>query len=97
MLTIQQVNSAIMMQTWSNTELASMIDAVKWARNSLARQVKRGLMLGDTVEFTSSKTGRTLQGTVSKIAIKYVTVNTTAGLWRVPAAMLTPVTEKEYA
>jgi uncharacterized protein YwbE len=93
MLTIQQVNSAIMLQTWTNTELSSMIDAVKWNRANLARQIKRSIMVGDNVEFTSSKTGRLTRGFVTKIAIKYITVNTGMGLWRVPANMLTVVDE----
>jgi len=93
MLTIQQVNSAIMLQTWTNTELSSMIDAVKWARNSLSQQVKRSISVGDNVEFTSSKTGRTMRGFVKKVAIKYVTVDTGLGMWRVPANMLTVVDE----
>jgi hypothetical protein len=36
-------------------------------------------------------------GMVVKIAIKYVTVKTVQGLWRVPANMLSPVFEAEYA
>jgi len=41
------------------------------------------------VKFTSSKTGRTMQGTVNKIAIKYVTVSVPGwGMWEVPANML---------
>jgi uncharacterized protein YwbE len=94
MLTIQQVNSAIMLQSWTNTELTSMIDAVKWNRANLAKQIKRSIHLGDNVEFTSSKTGRLTRGFVTKIAIKYVTVNTGMGLWRVPASMLS-VVDKE--
>jgi hypothetical protein len=35
-------------------------------------------------------------GVVTKIAIKYVTVKTAQGLWRVPANMLTLV-EEEFA
>ncbi len=88
---IQKINQSIMFGTWSNTELASMIDAVKFARASLQKQVKRSLSVGDTVTFTSSKTGMTVTGTVTKIAIKYVTVRTAQGLWRVPANMLTVV------
>jgi hypothetical protein len=91
MLTIQQVNSAIMLQTWTDLELRSMIDAVKWNRTNLARQVKRSITVGDNVEFTSSKTGRLTRGFVKKVAIKYVTVDTGMGLWRVPANMLTKV------
>ena len=88
MLTIQQVNSAIMLQSWTNTELSSMIDAVKWNRANLAKQIKRSISVGDNVEFDSGKTGRTMRGFVTKVAIKYVTVNTGLGQWRVPANML---------
>ena len=96
MLTIQDVNRAIMLQTWTNTELSSMIDAVKWNREQLSKQIKRSISVGDNVEFTSSKTGRLTRGFVTKVAIKYVTVNTGMGLWRVPANMLT-VVDKELA
>jgi len=96
MLTIQEVNKAIMLQTWTNVELSSMIDAVKWNRANLANQIKRSICVGDNVEFTSSKTGRLTRGHVTKIAIKYVTVNTGMGQWRVPANMLT-VVERETA
>jgi hypothetical protein len=97
MRTIQEINGAIMFGNWTNTELISMIDAVKWKRATLAKLTKASLMLGDAVEFTSSKTGLAVQGTVRKIAIKYVTVDTGQGLWRVPANMLTKVDDKELA
>lgn len=92
-MNIQEVNSAIMFNTWTNAELASMIDAVKFARKVLTERAKRAITLGSTVEFTSTKTGMIHRGTVEKIAIKYVTVNTGtgAGRWRVPANMLTVV------
>jgi hypothetical protein len=93
MLTIQEVNRAIMLQTWTNTELNSVIDAVKWNREQLNKQIRRSIRTGDNVEFTSSKTGRLTRGFVTKVAIKYVTVNTGMGLWRVPANMLTVVDE----
>ena len=85
-----------MLQTWTDIELRSMIDAVKWNRANLAKQIKRSMTVGDNVEFTSSKTGRLTRGFVTKIAIKYVTVNTGMGLWRVPANMLS-VVDKELA
>ena len=97
MLTIQEVNRAIMLQTWTNTELSSMIDAVKWNREQLSKQIKRSISVGDNVEFTSSKTGRLMRGFVTKVAIKYVTVNTGMGLWRVPANMLSLVEERALA
>ena len=96
MLTIQQVNSAIMLQAWSNDELNSIIDAVKFNRSSLMKQVKYQLRVGDRVEYRSAKFGTVTQGTVMKIAQKYVTVNTGQGLWKVPANMLTKV-EAEFA
>ena len=96
MLSISQVNSAIMLQTWTDVELRSMIDAVQWNRAQLAKQIKRSITTGDQVEFTSSKTGQTLQGRVRKVAIKFVTVDTGTTVWRVPANMLR-VVDKEVA
>ena len=95
MLTIQDVNRAIMLQEWTNVELSSMIDAVKWNRANLAKVTKRSLTIGDNVNWTSGRTGVNVTGVVVKIAIKYVTVKTVQGLWRVPANMLTRV--EEYA
>lgn len=85
---VKEINKAIMFGTWTNTELSSMIDAVKWARSNLTKQVKGSLKVGDKVTFSSTKTGQSYTGTVNKVAIKYVTVATNAGLWRVPANML---------
>jgi hypothetical protein len=94
---IKQINSAIMFGTWTDIELRSMIDAVKWNRAQLVQQTKRSLRIGDNVNFTSSKTGKNTTGVVTKIAIKYVTVKTITGLWRVPANMLTKVEDHELA
>ena len=98
MKTVQEINQAIMFGDLSNTELMSVIDAVKWKRATLAKLTKASLMLGDNVNFTSTKTGMNMTGFVTKIAIKYVTVKTVNGLWRVPANMLTVVAdEQEFA
>jgi hypothetical protein len=94
---IKQINSAIMFGTWTDIELRSMIDAVKWNRAQLTQQTKRSLRIGDNVNFTSSKTGKNTTGVVTKIAIKYVTVKAITGLWRVPANMLTKVEDHELA
>ena len=74
-------------------DLNAIIEAVKFARNRLGRKVKQGLTVGDNVNFTSTKTGRNYTGHVTKVAIKYITVRTVDGLWRVPANMLTKVEE----
>jgi len=90
-MTPAEINTAIVTGSFTNTQLQSIVDAVKFARANLARTTKVSLRIGDTVSFTSSKTGITMQGKVTKIAIKYVTVSTAQGLWRVPAQMLTKV------
>ena len=96
-MNIQQINSAIMFGDLTNVELNSIIDAIKFRRSSMARQTKASLQIGDNVNFTSSKTGQNVTGFVTKIAIKYVTVKTVQGLWRVPANMLSKVDDKEFA
>lgn len=88
MVSIKDVNSAIIAGNFSNDQLSSIIDAVRFARSQLTQQTKRSLSLGSTVKFTSIKNGMNYVGTVDKIAIKYVTVRTSQGLWKVPANML---------
>ena len=95
-MNIMQINTAILQGSFTNDQLTSIIDSVKFARARLTDQTKRSLSIGDNVNFTSSKTGRNVTGVVVKIAIKYVTVKTAQGLWRVPANMLTLV-EEEFA
>lgn len=94
-MNIKEINQEIMFGNFSNTELSSVIDAVKFAKSRLQKATIRGLQIGDNVNFTSSKTGQNVTGFVTKVAIKYVTVRTSAGLWRVPANMLTLI--REYA
>jgi hypothetical protein len=90
MLTIHEINKAIMFGTFTNAELISIGDAIKFNRAQLVKQVKRSVTLGSTVKFTSNRNGMTYVGSVEKIAIKYVTVRDSAsrGLWKVPASML---------
>lgn len=90
-MNIRDINQAIMFGQFTNTELNSVIDAVKWARSTLQKRAKASLMLGDRVRFTSTKQNRVIEGTVNKIAIKYITVSTGQGLWKVPANMLESV------
>ena len=96
-MNITQINTAILQGSWSNDQLTSMIDAIKFARARLTEQTKRSLRIGDNVNFNSTKQGRNVTGVVVKIAIKFVTVKTVSGLWRVPANMLTVVQDLELA
>lgn len=84
----QQITTALVQDTFTNDELQSIIDAVKYARLKLAKATKRTLTIGDNVQWVSSRSGLTVKGTVRKIAIKNVQVATAQGVWNVPANML---------
>ena len=90
-MNVSQINTAIIQGTFTNAELSSMIDAVKFARSRLASQVKFTISNGSKVKFTSNRNGVTYSGTVEKVAIKFATVNTQAGRYRVPMSMLEAV------
>jgi hypothetical protein len=75
----------------TNVELSSVIDAVKFARMQLTKQKTRTFSVGDKVKFTSNRNGLTYVGTINKVKIKYILVNTNGGLFNVPANMLESV------
>jgi len=86
--TIQEINTAIMFGNFTNDQLTSIVNAVQYARAQLGKQKIRTFTKGDTVKFHSTKRGVTVTGTVTKVAIKYVTVKDGVMLWKVPANML---------
>ena len=89
---IQQINSAIKFGQFTNDQLNSIMDSVQFARAQLRKEKIREFMVGDAVKFTSVKRGVVVNGTVTKVAIKYVTVREGQNtLWRVPANMLEAV------
>ena len=88
---VDQIKSAIINGKFTNDDINILVEAVKYARNQLGREVKRSIRVGDCVEFKDRRVGCTYQGSVSKINIKYVVVNTAKGNYRVPANMLTVV------
>jgi methyl coenzyme M reductase subunit D len=60
-------------------------------RTFLGKDIMRGLSIGDKVSFTGRR-GITVEGTVMKVKIKNVSVDTgSSGRWNVPASMLTKV------
>ena len=91
-LSIQDVNSAIMFGSFTDEQLRSIGDAVRYRRAQIVKETRRSIMMGDVVRFTHPKTGRTHQGSVVKINIKNVKVKEGFTTWNVPANMLT-VTE----
>jgi hypothetical protein len=86
--TIQEVNTSIMFSNFTNEQLDSITSAVQYARAQLRAVKIRLFTKGDTVKFHSIKRGVTVTGTVTKVAIKYVTVKDGVTLWKVPANML---------
>ena len=85
---IQEINQAIMFGEFTNVELESMIDAIKFARNSIANINKNQFRVGAQVKFRSRANGVTYTGTVEKVKVKYILVRTNVGMYNVPANML---------
>ena len=96
-MNIAQICRSIEHGQLSDRDLTDVITAVKYARRNLQRKITSSLMVGDNVNFTSTKTGHNVTGVVIKIAIKYVTVRTVNGNWRVPANMLSKIQDPEFA
>ena len=81
-----------------NDALNRVIGAVKMRRDQLHFTNTRSFKSGDRVEFTSSRTGAVLAGTVSKVKIKYVAVNCDNGqTWNIPGGMLRMIQQKVMA
>jgi hypothetical protein len=93
-MTLQEINRAIIAGTFSNEDLNSIGDAIKFARAQLAQKAKFTFRAGSQVKFTSSKSGQTVLGTVEKVNRKFIIVRENGkafGNWRVPANMLEAV------
>lgn len=71
-------------------DLRVLSDEISLRRNALGREKMREVNVGDQVSFTG-RNGGEQTGSVTKKAIKYCTVDTGFGRWKVPASMLTIV------
>jgi hypothetical protein len=95
--TVAQVNAAILAGSFTNEQLNSIGDAIRFARAQLANQVKFTLVKGSKVKFTNSRSGQTILGTVDKVNRKFILVRENkpgalvGSVWRVPANMLEAV------
>tara|TARA_E500000178_G_C16719603_1_gene616584 strand:+ start:304 stop:603 length:300 start_codon:yes stop_codon:yes gene_type:complete len=76
-------------------QLQEIIEAVQLKRQYLAKQAIKNFIKGDMVQFTSRRTGGKVNATVEKVNKKYVIVSTHIGgeKWRVPATMLTKLSD----
>ncbi len=86
-MNIQDINRAIITGSFTNEQLTSIIDAVKYARSQLGRNTMRQLRRGVMVRF-NGRSGQPITGTVEEVKLKSVIVTTAAGRYRVPANML---------
>ena len=94
MVSINDINQTIIRGDFTNEQLDSIVMAVKFARNTLVKKNKQSMWVGDTVKFTSSRSGETILGTVQKINRKFIVVRENGNrnlTWRVPANMLEAV------
>ena len=89
MKTVQDINAAIMSGTWTDADLNSMGDAIKFVRSRIIQKNVFTLRAGANVQFTSNRNGMTYKGVVEKVNRKYIIVRTPQGGFRVPANMLT--------
>ena len=92
---INDVTHAIMFGDFTNEQLNAIGMAVKYRRNQISKDVKRGLCVGDSVKFPG-RNGQYVIGTVSQVNRKFVLVKEQRGAylpmtWRVPASMLETV------
>ena len=77
----------------NNDELNKVVEAVKLRRNQLHFKNAHSLRIGQRVSFQGRR-GITEKGTVKKIKIKYVLVETDRGQrWNVPGSHLTQIKE----
>jgi hypothetical protein len=88
-MNIKQINTAIMQGDFSNEDLNSIGDAIRFARAQLVVRNKSALTIGSNVKFTSSTRG-TISGVVKKINRKFIIVDQPGQFrsWKVPANML---------
>lgn len=76
-------------------DIDAIIEAIKSRRNQIHTQKAQSFAIGDEVSF-KGRYGRTETGTVTKVKVKYVIVDTGSARWNVPGSHLTK-TEKAVA
>ena len=88
-MNIKEINTAIIHGNYTNEELNSINDAIRFARAQLVARNKMVLSVGSNVKFTSSTRG-TISGVVKKINRKFIIVDQPGQYrsWKVPANML---------
>ena len=88
MISINDVNQAIMHGDFTNDQLNAIASAIRFRRSQIGKEVKVTIRVGDTVKFYHPKLGQDLQGPVEKVKIKNILVATARGRYNVPANLL---------
>ena len=88
MTTLQSINTEIIGGDFTDADLNSIQDAIRFRRGRLVSKNVGTLVLGTMVKFTNSRTGILTVGKVKKVARKFIHVDTGSMIWRVPANML---------
>jgi uncharacterized protein YkvS len=87
-----EIVSTIIQSKFTNDELNTIIEAVKFARSRIAQQNTFSIRVGAKVQFKSSKTGLMIEGVVEKVNPKTIIVRTAPfEKWKVSASLLTLV------
>ncbi len=84
---VQDINSAIISGIYTNDDLNSIINAIKFARTQLTKQQARALRVGDQVRFSTR--GNTFFGTIERVKLKNAFVKVgMSSRFNVPLTML---------
>ncbi len=87
---VQDINSAIISGIYTNDDLNSIVNAIKFARTQLTKQQARALRVGDQVRFTTR--GNTFFGTIERVKLKNAFVKVgMSSRFNVPLNMLEAV------
>lgn len=90
MPSIQDINSAIISGVFTNDDLNSIANAIRYARAQLTKQQARSLRVGDQVRFTTR--GNTFFGTIERVKLKNAFVKVgMSSRFNVPLNMLEAV------
>lgn len=87
--TAQMNDVANLVNNMNKDQVNDLVESIKLRRTRLARLATGSFSVGDSVTFTG-RGGAPVKGTVARIKIKNIVVDTGAGKWNVPASMLSP-------
>ena len=87
-MSVKQINELILTSDLTDADINSIVESIKYIRSRNARLNLQTFRVGDAVRFKSSRSNQDVIGTIKKIAIKNIVIDTPLGAWRVPANMV---------